>query len=201
MTLKHRKVIATMVLIAVVGAAGGASTWATFDAVTDNVGNRTTSGTVDVTDNDGGAPAMLSFSGALPGESDTGCIKVVYSGSATSDLRLYGATSGTGLDQYLDLKITRGTYTGPDPTFDACTGFQEDTTDYIGAGPGVVYNGTLQGFGDDYATGLADPTPGSPESWTTGESHVYKIQVTLQDNVAAEGKDATQTFTWEARSL
>lgn len=199
MTLPQRKVIATMVLIAVLGAAGGSSTWASFNATTDNLGNQATSGTVDVTDNDGGAPAMLSFSDAMPGTSDTGCIKVVYSGSLTSDLRLYGTTTGSGLDQYLDLKITRGTYSGPDPAFDSCTNFREDATDYIGAGAGVIYNGTLQGFGDDYATGLSDPTPGAPEAWTTGESHVYKIQVTLQDNVAAESKNATQTFTWEAR--
>jgi hypothetical protein len=64
----------------------------------------------------------------------------------------------------------------------------------------VVYNGTLQGYADNYAGGLVDPTSGSPENWTTGEKHVYKIQVTLQNNAAAAGKNATQDFTWEARN-
>ena len=41
---------------------------------------------------------------------------------------------------------------------------------------------------------------GRAESWTTGETHVYKLQVTLQDNIAAKGKSATQIFTWEARN-
>ena len=70
-----------------------------------------------------------------------------------------------------------------------------DATNYIGAGAGVVYNGTLQGYADDYAGGLVDPPSGGPETWTTGEKHVYKIQVTLQNNAAAAGKNATQDFT------
>ena len=143
---------------------------------------------------------MLSFSGALPGATDAGCIKVIYSGSLSSNVRLYGTTTGSGLDQYLDLKITRGRFTGADPAFAECDGFEADSTDYIGAGQGVVYNGTVQNFPDDYANGRVDPTSGSPETWTTGESHVYKIEVTLQNNLGAQGKNATQEFTWEARN-
>ena len=41
---------------------------------------------------------------------------------------------------------------------------------------------------------------GSPETWTASEKHVYRIQVTLQNNAAAAGKNATQDFTWEARN-
>ena len=69
-------------------------------------------------------------------------------------MRLYGTTTGTGLDQYLDLKVTRGTYTPSEPAFDSCTNFQPDGTEYIaGKGNGVIYDGTLQGFPDDYAGG------------------------------------------------
>lgn len=70
----------------------------------------------------------------------------------------------------------------------------------MGAGAGVVYSGTLQSFPDDYTSGLVDPTPGSPESWTNGETHTYKFVVSVQDNNSAQGKNATQTFTWEARN-
>ena len=200
MKLRHRRVISLMLLIALLGAAGGSSTWATFKVTSANTGNRATAGTVDITDNDGGSTPMLSFASALPGATDTGCIKVAYSGSLGSSVRLHGTTTGTGLAQYLDLKITRGVYTGPDPTFDSCTGFQADSTDYIGAGGGVVYDGTLQDFPDDYAAGLVDPRPSSPETWSTGEAHVYKVQVTLHNDLAAQSKNATQTFTWEARN-
>ena len=64
----------------------------------------------------------------------------------------------------------------------------------------MVYNGTLQGFPDSYAAGIVDPPSGGAEAWTNAEVHVYRFEVTLQSNVLAEGKNATQTFTWEARN-
>ena len=115
-------------------------------------------------------------------------------------MRLYGTTTGSGLDQYLDLKVTRGTYNPSTPAFKSCTNFQADGTDYLGAGNGVIYTGTLQAYPDDYASGLVDPTSGAPESWSSGEVHVYRFDMTLQSNFAAQGKNATQTFRWEARN-
>jgi len=115
-------------------------------------------------------------------------------------VRLYGTTTGSGLDAYLDLKVTRGSFSGSPPAFDSCTTFTADVTDYVGAGSGVISSGMLQGFPDDYAAGRVDPVAGSPETWTTGESHVYKLQVTVENNASAQGKDAGQSFTWEARS-
>jgi hypothetical protein len=179
--------------------AAGTATYAAYTATTRNDGNRLEAGSVALSDNDSGG-AVVSFATGYPGHTDTGCIKVTYSGSLAATVRMYGTTSGSGLDQYLDLKITRGTYSPSDPGFDSCTNFTADSTDYIGAGAGVIYNGTLQAFADDYTGGLVDPTSGSPESWTNNEAHVYKIQVTLQNNAAAVNKNATQVFTWEARN-
>ena len=190
---------AVLALLAVLVPAAGGATFAAYTATTQNSGNRIETGTVALGDNDSGG-AVVSFSTGYPGHTDTGCIKVTYTGSLASTVRMYGTTTGTGLDQYLDVTVTRGTYSPSDPGFDSCNNFTADATNYIGAGAGVVYNGTLQAFGDDYASGLVDPTAGSPESWTTNEAHVYKIQVTLQNNAAAAGKNATQVFTWEARN-
>jgi len=192
----HRFAIAVAV-VALVPAAGGA-TYAAFVATSANSGERLEAGSVKLSDNDSGG-SMLSFSGGYPGDTDTGCIEVTYDGSLDAAVRLYGTTTGSGLDQYLDLKVTRGTYSS-NPGFDSCSNFTADATNYIGAGAGVIYNGTLQGFADDYAGGLVDPTPGSPETWTANEKHVYRIQVTMQNNAAAAGKSATQAFTWEARN-
>ena len=114
-------------------------------------------------------------------------------------MRLYGTTTGSGLDPYLDLTVTRGSFSSA-PAFDACTTFTADSTDYIGAGSGVIYSGTLQVFADGYAAGLVDPTAGSLESWTSGETHVYKLRVTVQNNASAQAKNASQTFSWEARN-
>ena len=195
------RLLASMAVIVLVGGSAGSGTWSAFTATTPNAGNRIESGSVALSDNDGGSTAMLSLVSALPGATDTSCIKVTYTGSLPSTVRLYGTTTGSGLDQYLKLKVTRGTYTPSEPAFDSCTNFQADSTEYIaGKADGVIYDGTLQGFPDDYAGGLVDPTSSSPESWSTNEVHVYRFQVTLQNNTAAQGKNATQSFTWEARN-
>jgi predicted ribosomally synthesized peptide with SipW-like signal peptide len=194
-----RRTLLALVAITVAVALGGAQTWAAYSATSTSAGNSFAAGTVALADNDSGT-ALLSLSAAVPGNSDSGCITVSYTGSLASAVRLYGTTTGTGLDAYLDLKVTRGGFSGAPPAFDSCTTFTPDATDYIGSGSGVIYNGTLQGFPDDYAAGHADPLAASPETWTTNETHVYKLQVTLQDNPAAQGKDAPQTFTWEARN-
>lgn len=154
-------------------------------------------GTVDITDNDAGAAALVQ-SNVAPGASDTGCIVVSYQGTLPASVRLYGTTTGTGLDQYLALTVTRGTGSGP---FDSCTGFIPDAADYVGAGAGVVYSGTLQGWADNYATGLVDPVPSSAETWTNGESHTYRFTLSLPAGApdAAQGLTAGQTFIWEAR--
>jgi hypothetical protein len=190
------KLALTMLILGLLGLAVGIGTWSAFSGTTQNQGNSFSTGTVTLTDDDSGA-AMLTLTNAKPGDADTSCIVVTFTGSLASTVRLYGTTGGTGLDQYLDLKVTRGTKSS---SFDSCSDFVPDSTDYIGQGPGVIYLSTLQAYPDTYATGLIDPTPGSPESWTTSEAHAYQFVVTVQDNNNAQGLSATQTFTWEARN-
>ena len=170
---RWRRLGVLCVLALLVPAAGGV-TFAAYTATSANGGNGLEAGSVKLSDNG--------------------------DGSIPSTVRLHGTTTGTGLDAYLDLKVTRGSYSPSTPAFKSCANFQPDATNYIGAGNGVIYNGTLQGFPDDYASGLVDPLSGSPESWTTGESHVYRLDVTLQSNFGAQGKTAAQVFRWEARN-
>jgi hypothetical protein len=172
-------------------------TWSAFSGTTANPGNAGTAGTVALTDNDSGS-ASFTLSDVAPGDTDTSCIQVTYTGSLPALVRLYGTTTGTGLDPYLTLEVTRGTGAG---TFDDCTGFTADATNYIGQGAGVVYNGTLTAFADDWTAGVVDPRTASvPEAWTTSEAHVYRLRLTVADNNSAQGKNMTQTFTWEARN-
>ena len=193
----HRFAIA-VAIAALVPAAGGA-TYAAFRATSSNSGERIEAGSVKLSDNGDGS-ALVSLASAVPGDTTSACIRVTYDGSLPATVRLHGTTSGSGLDPYLDLKVTRGTYSPSAPAYKSCTNFQADGTDYIGAGNGVIYNGTLQAYPDDYASGLVDPLSASPESWSTGEAHVYRIDVTLQQNFAAQGKNAAQVFRWEARN-
>jgi hypothetical protein len=77
-----------------------------------------------------------------------------------------------------------------------------DSGTYVsGQSAGVIYSGTLQGFPDNYAGGLDDPASGSVEDWAPGETHVYKVDITVGDQDSAASKNATQAFTWEARNI
>lgn len=195
------KLLAAAAVLVLIATTAGPSTWAAFRNTTANSGNSLSSGTVKLTDNDGGSTPLFSLTGLKRNDTDTGCIKVTYNGSLPADVRLYGTTTGTGLDAYTGVTVTRGKYTGAEPGFDSCTNFTADSTIYVtGQSSGVVYSGTLQDFPDSYGAGIVDPLSSSPEDWTTGESHVYKIDLAIGDNRAAEGKNATQQFTWEARN-
>jgi len=191
-----RKLLVAAIAVGLLGVVAGAGTWSAFSADTSNPDNSFESGTVALTDNDGDA-ALLSLTNALPGETTSGCIQVTYDGNLDAEVRLFGNVSGA-LGQYLTLKVTRGTDTG---TFPSCN-FTPDTRDYIGQGPGVVYNGDLSAFPASYAAGIVDPedATGDPEAWSTSEGHSYKLEVTLQADDAAEGQNANASFTWEARN-
>lgn len=184
-------------LVGVVGAAAGSASYSAFTSTTANTGNVFSSGSVNLTDNDGGSTSLLSLSNAVPGASDTGCIRVFYDGSLPARVRLYGTVSG-GLAQYLTLTVTRGTDSSP--SFDSCASFTADGTNYIGQGNGVVYSGALNAFPADWAGGVVDPTSGSPESWMNPEAHAYRFTVTLQNVAAAQGLNGSASFTWEARN-
>jgi camelysin-like metallo-endopeptidase len=194
---RRRKLLGTLLLVTAVGAVAGPATYSAFSSTTSNGGNVFTAGTVNLSDNDGGSTSLLSLANAKPGDSDTGCIRVSYDGTLAASVRLYANTSGA-LAQYLTLTVTRGT--DSNPSFDSCANFTPDSTDYIGQGNGVVYSGSLSAFPATYASGLVDPEPGSPESWTNPENHSYRFVISLNDTNAAQGLNGSATFTWEARN-
>jgi len=191
-----RKVLLTLLVLGAFGAVSGAATFSAFSSQTANAANSFAAGTVELTDNDLGG-AMLSLSNAQPGASDTSCVLVTYSGSLSSTVRLSGTLTGT-LAPYLTLTVIRGD--DPTPAFDDCNGFVADSTDYVGSGPGVVFQGALSAFPSTYAAGLVDPLAASPETWTTGETHTYRFAVSLADDNGAQGLTSTASFTWEARN-
>lgn len=160
---------------------------AAFSATTSNAGSQWTAGDVVLTDDDSNT-AMFTVGNMKPGQIVTQCIKVTYSGSLDAAVKLYGATTGgTGLGTYLDTTVQRGS----GGSFGNCTGFSSTET---------VYTGTLAGLTathTSFATGAGSwaPTGGAPDDDMT-----YRIQITLQDNNAAQAKTATATFTWEAQN-
>jgi hypothetical protein len=195
--MRH-KVLASAVVLGLMGVVAGVSTFSAFTATTANAGNTFAAGSVVIGDNDSNG-AMFSMSALKPGDNDEGCITVTYTGTLAAGVKMYGTTGGTGLDPYINLVVTRGTIASP--SFDSCAGFSADATNYIGSGAGVVYSGTLAGYADNYAAGLVDaPGGGNTEVWNTNEVHTYRFAVSVADNDLAQGLNATQTFTWEARN-
>jgi predicted ribosomally synthesized peptide with SipW-like signal peptide len=192
---RTRKLLASAIVLGATGAVAGAGTFSAFTSTTTNPSNQFTTGTVTLSDNDLGGSAV-SLSNATPGTSSTGCIRVSYTGSLASTVKLYASVTGS-LAPYLDLTVTRGTETSP--SFPSCSTFTADATNYIGQGAGVVFSGKLDTYPTSYASGIDD---GAGATWSTNDAHSYKLQVSLPSGAAsaAQGLSSNATFTWEARN-
>ena len=145
-----------------------------------------------------GRAPILRLENARPGQSDSGCVVLAYAGPGPASVRLYGRTTGTGLDRHVRLTVTRGTIS--QTAAGSCRGFAPDATNYLGAGPGVLFRGTLRRFADSSSEGNPDPVQAYRKLWAPGESHAYKLTVSLTAGNAAQGLRAGQTFTWAAES-
>jgi hypothetical protein len=167
---------------------------AAFTTTTANTGNTASAAGIALTDGDTGV-AMFSLSGLYPGQSYSKCIDVTYTGNALSTpIKLYrsSAVTGTGLEQYLDLVVDWGTGTAGTTggATSNCTGFNYS---------GNIYTGnTLQTFMTTYqAWGSGLSTIWQPTS--SPQTRYFRVTLTMQDNNAAQGKDVTFGFTWEAQ--
>jgi hypothetical protein len=187
---------ATVVLLTVAAVNGVSGTLASLSAQARNPSDQFSTGTVIIGDNSSGS-TLFTLSAADPGSTANGCIKVTSTGSVASTVTLYGSTTGA-LAPYVNLIVTRGTDSSP--SYASCANFTADGTNYLGAGNGVIYTGTLAAFPTTYAAGIVDPLAASPESWTLNEAHAYMVTATLVNDNAAQGLSATATFTWEARN-
>src|SRR3954453_22493393 len=80
------------------------ATQAAFTATTANTGNNVGSGSVALSDNDADG-ALFTMSNAKPGDTQTKCINVAYTGTLPAQVRLYATGVGT-LAPYLTLTVT-----------------------------------------------------------------------------------------------
>jgi len=136
---------------------------------------------VSLTDDDGGT-ALFSVTDMVPGDTETACIEVTYTGSIVgadlAGLNLYGASSGA-LAAELDLDVQRSAAGG------SCAAFASAAT---------VYSGALSSLGTDFATGAAGLTPSA-----ANETVAYQFSVTLPSTAtdAVQGASGAASFTWE----
>jgi hypothetical protein len=178
-----------ILLFGVAVALGGQLVFPALSSSRTNSGDSFSAGTVSMSDNSAGA-SVLTLSNAHPGTATSGCIAVSYTGTLDSTVTLYGTTAGS-LPPYVTLVVVRGSMTG---SFPSCSGFTADTTNYMGLGPGVLYNGLLSAFPATFGTGIADPGA----TWKDGDQHAYRLTATLNADDAAQGLSAAATFVWRA---
>jgi len=188
---KTRKVLRTVVVLGLIGALAAVGAFSAFSSQTENPGNQITTGTVDLTDNDS-STALYNLTNAKPSDPQQRCIEVSYTGSLTSEVKMYrvpGAALGA-LAANVTVTVQAGTQATP--SFPGCSGFNLVDT---------LYTGKLSALPTDYSTGLLD-APGSDGDWDQNEKQVYRVTVSVDDVPAAEGQTTgAHTLRWEARNL
>lgn len=187
------------------------STAAAFTATTDNSGNTWQTGSVVLTDNDGGSALFSSAldSGLKPGSARSGCIRVDYTGSLAASIKLYVTTPTSGavaLDPYLVMSIEQGQNVTSATTVapDCSSGFTSTST------PTFLYNtkvasdptstqtatmSALKSAAHDYATGLTVGT-----AVTQNTSLTFKFTYSVKDDNNAQNVQSMANFVWEARN-
>ena len=188
---RTRKIVRTLVVLAAVGGLATLGALSAFTSQANNPNNRVSSGTVTLADNDGGV-ALYDFTDAKPGDSETSCIRVNYTGSLDADVKLYTPDTIGPLGPQVTLKIEPGTQVSP--SFPSCTGFSAD-----GA---AIFDAALSTFPTTYAGGVAD-FPGVASAWQTDDAVVYRVTATLSASAPDSAQGATtglHTIRWEARN-
>jgi predicted ribosomally synthesized peptide with SipW-like signal peptide len=191
---KSKKVLRTILVAGVLSALAALATFSAFSSQTDNPGNNVTAGTVVLTDNDG-STASYNMTNAKPGDSSTPfCVRVAYSGSLDSNVKLYTPSSIGALGPYVNLKIETGSQATPNTN---CTGFTQ------GAGDGTLFNAALSTFPTSYASGQLDSGPGAATKWVNGDAVVYRVTATLSASAPDTAQAATtgsHTIRFEAQN-
>ena len=170
---KTRKTLLSLLVIAAAGGLIAFGVFSAFSATTDNPNNSFAAGSVAISDNDSNV-SLYSVSGTKPGDFAERCIRVTYTGTLASTVKLYRSAfaGGTGLDPYIDLAITKGTGTAGD-----CSDFSGSTS---------VYAGTLGALGTTFAGGVALTDQGGAAAWDLNDA------VDLQGQGDASGRQLGQ---------
>jgi hypothetical protein len=190
---RGRKTLLTLLLVGSIGTVAGIGTFSAFSATTVNAGNTFDAGTVVISDNDAGS-AMYNIVDAVPNQVVTRCIRVTYTGTLPSLVRLYTTTPVNAFGQYVTLSVDKGSM--PVGTaFPNCTSFTSEAN---------IFSGTLSSFAASdvsFATG-AGANPGVQTQWNLNDTLVYQFTLTMQDNpLAVGGTSGVHNFTWEAQNI
>jgi hypothetical protein len=177
---KTKKVLRTILVAGVLSALAALATFSAFSAQTDNPGNNVTAGTVALSDNDGGS-ASYNMTNAKPGDSSAPfCVRVAYTGSLDSNVKLYTPSTIGALGPYVNLKVETGSGTSTN-----CSDFAQ------AAGDSTLFNATLNTFPTSYAGGVLDSGPAAATKWVNGNSVTYRVTATLSASAPDSAQSAT----------
>lgn len=191
----RRKLFGTVAVLAVMASASVLVTSAAFTATTENAGNRIEAGSVALSDSDAATGVLYNATDQAPGSSNgpgARCIRVTYSGSLGSAVRLYRDAVANGSSFHL--RVERGSGIATPGSDMNCTGFTPSST---------AFDATLDTFPTTYAGGVEGKAGGA--AWAAGDTVDYRFTIyTVDDptpNAHTTDQDSgTHTYTWEARS-
>jgi hypothetical protein len=163
------------------------TSYAAYSATTQNTGDSWATGSVGLTDDDGGT-ALFTATGLRPGSTASRCLVVSSSGTLPATVRMYGTdlVATKSLASWITLTVTQGTGGGAG----SCAGFVPD--------PASAVTSTLAAFPTSYGAATA----GWSLAGTPAESRTYRISYTVDPNAPNSTQSATaaMTFVWEAQT-
>lgn len=192
---RKRRIFTTVAVLALMAGVAVFSTSAAFTATSSNPGNSIEAGTVAIGDSDASTGALYNALNQKPGSGNgptAACIRVSYSGSLASSVKLYSSAISNG--SQFRLKVERGSgLTGPAANMN-CTGFTSSST---------PFDAGLDTFPTTYAGGIDGKATGT--AWSSGDSVDYRFTIyTVDDSTPNAHTSAvdtgSHTFTWEAQN-
>ena len=193
---RKARIFLTVAVLAVMAGVAVFTTSAAFTATTSNPGNQIEAGTVAIGDSDAGTGVLYNALNQKPGSGNgptARCIRVSYSGSLASAVKLYrnAVTNGASFR----LKVERGgnSLTAPAANMN-CTGFTASRT---------PFDNTLDQFPSTYAGGIDGKAAGA--AWSTGDTEDYRFTIYTVDDSTPNAHTSAQdsgshSFTWEAQN-
>lgn len=192
---RKARIFLTVAVLALMAGVAVFTTSAAFTATTSNPGNQIEAGTVAIGDSDAGTGQLYNALNQRPGSGNgptAACIRVTYSGSLASAVKLYRSAVSNGSS--FRLLVERGSGLSAPASNMNCTGFTASST---------AFDNTLDQFPTTYAAGIDGKAGGA--AWTSGQSVDYRFTIyTVDDstpNAHTSAVDSgSHSFTWEAQN-
>ncbi len=192
---RKRRIFTTVAVLALMAGVAVFSTSAAFTATSSNSGNRIEAGTVAIGDSDAGTGNLYNALDQKPGSGNgptAACIRVSYSGSLASAVKLYSSSISNGSQFWL--KVERGSGLSNLGAGMSCAGFSSSST---------PFDAGLDTFPSTYAGGIDGKAAGA--AWGTNDTVDYRFTIYTVDDATPNAHTSAMdsgahSFTWEAQN-